>query len=249
MESGRQIIEDVRMWANEYHMTTPSGAARSAAGALAELHPDMPEVVGLGSDMLRKMKIDAPMSRTTSRRLADAVVRETLNAGPAKMDNPQRLEVVRRSLINVLIQEAAGREIERRGGVDPARRLDRDPDTRGHGEIAAAVLRRNGIDSAELFSSMTEYDLARTSQGAYDKVSLIAHGPLSKALEAGSTIMTKDQVAMNRAINPEQAAADRVEPRMANNPLRHLAPPAPRRMPSFGRRMAHAHAIAGGNAL
>lgn len=249
MESGRQIIEDVRMWANEYHMTSPSSAAKSAAAGLAELHPDMPEIVGLGSDMLRKMKIDAPLSRTTSRRLADAVVRETLNAGPERMSNAQRLEVVRRSLINVLVQEAAGREIERRGGLDPARRLDRDPDTRGHGDIAAGVLRKNGIDSAELFGSMTEYDLARTSQGAYNRVSLIAHGPLSKALEAGSTIMTQEQAAMNRAINPEQTAPEAVRPRMANNPLRHLAPPSPRRLPSFGRRMAHAQALAGGAAI
>lgn len=246
MESGKQIIEDVRMWANEYHLTNPSSAAKSAAQGLGEIHRDLPEIVALSSDILRKMDIDAPMSRTTSRRLADAVIRETAHAGEKELNNAERYEIVRRSLRNVMIQEAAGHEIERRGGVDTSRRLDRDPDTRGHGTAARAALDRLGVDTGRLFGSMTEHDLAMTSQGAYDKVSLIAHQPLSNALEAGDSIMTKAQAEMNRAINPQRKEDVLNRPMTAVNPLRHLAPPMPRARPSFGRRMAHVQSMAGG---
>jgi len=246
MESGKQIIEDVRMWANEYHLSSPSTAAKSAAQGLSEMHKDLPEIVGLSADILRKVGIDAAMSRTTSRRLADAVVRETLHAGTDEISNSERLNIVRRSLRNVFIQEAAGNEIERRGGVDPSRRLDRDPDTRGHGALATDTLRRVGVDVSNLFGSMTEHDLAKTSQGAYDKVSLIAHAPLSKALEAEDTIMTKTQAAMNKAIGAPDREEDMNKPRLAATPLRHLAPPMPRARPSFGRRMAHVQAAMAG---
>lgn len=249
MESGKQIIEDVRMWANEYHVSNPSVAAKSAAQGLADIHKDLPEIVGLSSDILRKVGVEASMSRATSRRLADAVVRETIHADKEDLSKTERHEVVRRSLINVFIQEAAGHEIERRGGIDPTRKLDRDPDVRGYGALATTTLRRVGVDVGELFGSMTEHDLAKTSQGAYDKVSLIAHKPLAKALETDSEIMNKTQAQMNRAINPQERERSMSIPQLSNHPLRHMAPPMPRARPTFGRRMAHVQAMVSGAAM
>ena len=241
MREGGQIIEDVRMWANEHDATMPSRSATAAAASLSEMHRDMPQIVGLGANLLKQMEIDVGRSQTMSRRLADASVRELLAVGAGRLETQERYEIVRRSLRNVLVQEAAGHEITRRGGIDPVRTLDRDPDNAGHGGKATAALRRIGVDVETLLGSMTEHDLARTSQGAYDKVSTIAHGPLVEAIEAGGRIMTPEQAAMNRQINPDV----RTRPAVAVNPLRHLARHAPVRQPSFGRRMAQAQLAAG----
>lgn len=234
---GDQIIDDVQTWAAEYGRENKSPSAKAAGGALSEMHRNLPEIVGTSSELLSRIGIDVGSSRTTSRRLADSVTREMLDKGEGSMDNQSRLDVVRRSLRDVLVQEAAGHELKRRSGIDPVRELDLDRTT-GQGEKAMAALERQGVDVGKLLGSMTEHDLAQTSRGAYDKVSLLAHPALVKTLDTDQRIMTPEQVAMNRSINPEPAPAR--EMKAVRDPILFRRPPAPVRQATFGRRMAHA---------
>lgn len=239
MDTGRDIIDNVQIWASEYGHVAKSNSARNAGEALRELHRDLPEIIGTSSEILSRVGIDAGSSRTTSRRLADATTREIIASSESHLDNQGRLEIVRRSLRGVLIQEAAGNELERRAGKDPVRALDRD--VMGvNGDKALATLRRQGVDVDRMFGHMTEHDLAQTARGAYDKVSLLAHPHLVKALETGDRIMSDDQIRINREISPEEKVA---QPRLigaspAVNPLRHRLPVAPVRQVNFGRRIA-----------
>lgn len=250
MEDGRQMIDDAQLWALEAGKTWRSGAARSAGHALREYHRDLPELIDRSSQLMSNLGINVGESRTTSRRLLDSATRELAGGGKDEYSQMERSEMMRRTLRDVLIQEAAGHEIERRGGVDPARSLDRDPD-RGQGVKAIETLRRQQVDVDGLLGHMTEHDLAKTSHGAYNKVSLLAHPRLMKALEAPEQIMSKEQVEMNQHIN---GAVDRAGPqeigvRLAIQPIRRLQPAAPARQPSFGRRMAHVHAMNAGAAM
>lgn len=235
MTSGGQIIDDVQMWAAEYGRENKSQSAKAAGIGLAEIHKNLPEIVGTSSELLSRIGINVGESRTTSRRLADSVTREILDVGASSMDNRGRLDVVARSLRDVLVQEAAGYELERRSGVDPIRAFDGDRTT-GQGEKAVTTLRRQGVDVDTLLASMTEHDLAQTSRGAYDKVSLVAHPALVKTLNSDERVMTPNQVAMNREITGELAATRTM--RTAIDPIRHRRPPAPIRQATFGRRMA-----------
>lgn len=253
MEQGDQMVEDAQLWALEHGRSPRSRAASIAGAALAEYHKDLPEIVGSSSELLSRLGMDAATSRTTSRRLVDSATRELAGGGQESYGQYDRTEIMRRTLRDVLIQEAAGHEITLRGGIDPARALDNDPD-RGQGAKAAETLRRQGVDVDGLFGHMTEHDLATTSHGAYNKVSLLAHPHLTKALEVDGAIMNSEQVAANRHIN---AGVDAARPGVGESPVRHhgaiahplrrLQPPVHARQPSFGRRVAaHNAAMAAG---
>ena len=250
MEDDRQMIEDAQLWAIEHGKFPRSRAASVAGAALKEYHQDLPEMIGSSSELLSRLGINAGESRTTTRRLLDSAVRELEGGGKESYEPMERSEIMRRTLRDVLVQEAAGHEIARRGGVDPARALDRDPD-RGQGALAAATLRRQGVDVDGLFGHMTEHDLAKTSHGAYNKVSLLAHPKLVKALEAPEQIMNPEQVAMNNHINGSidraEARAQGVTPgRVAVEPRRRFQPAIAVRQPSFGRRVAQMQAMGAG---
>ena len=248
MEDDRQMIEDAQLWAIEHGKFPRSRAASIAGAALAEHHKDLPEMIGASSELLSRLGINAGESRTTTRRLLDSATRELAGGGAESYTQMERSEIMRRTLRDVLIQEAAGHEITRRGGVDPARTMDRDPD-RGQGELATATLRRQGVDVDGLFGHMTEHDLAKTSHGAYNKVSLLAHPKLVKALETSEQIMNPNQVAINQHLNGAVDRADTLEGsphpkgRVAIEPRRRLQPPVTLRQPSFGRRIAHMQAM------
>lgn len=244
MDGDSQMIDDAQLWALESGRTNRSRSALAAGAALGEYHRDLPEIVGQSGELLARLGIEAGASRTTSRRLVDSATRELAGGGKEAYPPMERTEILRRTLRDVLVQEAAGHEIERRGGVDPARALDRDPD-RGQGARATETLRRQGVDVDGLFGHMTEHDLAKTSHGAYNKVSLLAHPHLAKAIEVPGQMASAEQESVNRGINEgiERKASTREMPlRMAAEPVRRFQPPQPARMPSFGRRMAMANA-------
>lgn len=248
MEEGRQMIQDAQLWALESGEAMHSRAARAAGRALQEYHRDLPELIGSSAQILGKLGIDVGESRTTSRRLLDSATREIIGGGKDSYAPMERSEMMRRTLRDVLIQEAAGHEIERRGGVDPARALDRDPD-RGQGRKAIETLRRQNVDIDNMFGHMTEHDLAKTSHGAYNKVSLLAHPHLAKALEAPEEIMSNKQVEVNQGLNH---SIDRPRghqtsggSRIALQPVRRLQRPVVRQM-SFGRKMAQVNAMQAG---
>jgi hypothetical protein len=251
MEDDRQMIEDAQLWAIEHGRFPRSRGASVAGAALAEYHRDLPQTIGASSELLGRLGINTGESRTTTRRLLDSAMRELNGGGKESYDQLERSEIMRKTLRDVLVQEAAGHEIERRGGVDPARQLDRDPD-RGQGELATATLRRQGVDVDGLFGHMTEHDLVKTSHGSYNKVSLLAHPKLVQALEASEQIMNPEQIAMNRHINAavEQSTAKETQAlpvgRAAIEPRRRFQPAAPVRQPSFGRRVAHMQAMGAG---
>lgn len=247
MEDDRQMIEDAQLWAIEHGRFPRSRHAGIAGSALAEHHKDLPEMIGTSSELLLRLGINVGESRTTTRRLLDSATRELAGGGEQSYDNLERGQIMRRTLRDVLIQEAAGHEIERRGGVDPARAMDRDPD-KGQGQLATSTLRRQGVDVDGLFGHMTEHDLAKTSHGAYNKVSLLAHPKLVQALETTEQIMNPNQVAINQHLN---GAVDRAKtpetpdyriPRVAVEQRRRLQPPVVMRQPSFGRRVAQMQA-------
>lgn len=252
MEDERQMIDDAQLWAVESGKTWPSSAARAASGALKEFHRDLPEVIARSTQMMKYLDIDVGESRTTSRRVLDSATRELAGGGKDSYTDMERSEIMKRTIRDVLVQEAAGHEIERRGGVDPARAMDRDP-AQGQGGKAIETLRRQNVDIDGLLGHMTEHDLAKTSHGAYNKVSLLAHPQLVKALETQEQIMTPQQTAINQHINGsiDRAGVREAEPvaRLAIQPIRRLQPPAPVRQPTFGRRMAHVHAMAAGAAM
>lgn len=252
MEDERQMIDDAQLWALESGRVGRSSAARAAGGALQEFHRDLPELIGSSAQLMSKLGINVGESRTTSRRLLDSATRELAGGGKEEYSQIERSGMMRRTLRDVLIQEAAGHEIGKRGGIDPARALDRDPD-RGQGQKARDTLRRQDVDVDALMGHMTEHDLAKTSHGAYNKVSLIAHPQLVKALEAPEQIMTPQQIAINQHINGsiDKAGVQDRSPiaRLAIQPVRRLQNPAPARQPSFGRRMAHVHAMGAGAAM
>lgn len=247
MDDGRQMIDDAQLWALEHGKESRSRAALAAGRALSEYHRDLPEIIGQSSELMSRLGIQAGESRTTSRRLLDSATRELAGGGKEAYEPRERSEILRNTLRDVLIQEAAGHEIERRGGVDPARALDHDMD-RGQGEKATATLRRQGVDVDGLFGHMTEHDLAKTSHGAYNKVSLLAHPQLVKALETKDQIMTPRQVEVNEHINgavDREPLRERAAIKLAIQPVRRLQPPMPMRQPSFGRRMAMVQAQMG----
>jgi len=252
MDSDRQMIDDAQLWALEHGKLLRSHPARVAGTALGEYHKDLPELMGQSSELMSRLGINVGESRTTTRRLLDSATRELVGGGKEEYNAIERSEIMRSTLRDVLIQEAAGHEIARRGGVDPARALDRDPD-RGQGDKAVATLRRQGVDIDGLLGHMAEHDLAKTSHGAYNKVSLLAHPKLVKALETTEQIMNPRQIAVNEHINgavERSASAERGEmARLAIQPLRRLQRPMPTRQPSFGRRMAHVQAMQSGAAM
>lgn len=239
--SGRHsIIDDAQIWAGNHSKVIKTSEAKAAGKSLQEYHKDLPEIVGMSSELLTRLDINAGESRTTSRRVVDSALRELTGGGKEEYDRTERMEIVRKTLRDVLIQEAAGNEINRRGGMDPARELDRDPD-RGQGEAARSALKRQGVDVENLFGHMTEHDLAKTSHGAYNKVSLIAHPGLVKALGVDSEVMNKNQVELNGLINSEIESKEKRAGIMAKPPVteprRRFQAPAPTRMPSFGKRI------------
>lgn len=239
--SGRHsIIDDAQIWAGNHLKVIKASEVKAAGKSLQEYHKDLPEVIGMSSELLTRLDINAGKSRTTSRRLVDSALRELTGGGKEEYDRPDRMEIVRKTLRDVLVQEAAGDEINRRGGVDPARDLDRDPD-QGQGKAARSALKRQGVDVDNLFGHMTEHDLAKTSHGAYNKVSLIAHPALVKALGVGSEVMDKSQIELNGLVNSEIEAKENrvglmVKPTVLE-PRRRFQSPMPSRLPSFGRRV------------
>lgn len=253
MEDERQIIDDAQLWALESGRATRSRAASAAGVALQEYHKDLPEIISSSSRVMAGLGINVGESRTTTRRVLDSVTREIAGSGKDSYTQIEREDIMRKSLRDVLVQEAAGYEITRRGGVDPARAFDRDPD-RGQGAKAIETLRALKVDIDGLLGHMTEHDLAKTSHGAYNKVSLIAHQPLMKAIEASDEIMTAEQIAINQHINGSVDRAgvqprEKGNPLLASQPVRRFQAHAPNRQPSFGRRMAQVQAMSLGASM
>lgn len=232
MDQSGRIIENVAMWAGSRDSSRRTPEMKAAGVGLAQIHRDLPEIIGASSEMLARVDIDVSVSRTTSRRLADAATREIIEAGGGNFEAHERTEIVRRALRHVLVQEAAGRELERRSGLDPLRAADRDPHGT-HGDRASATLRRQGVDVDALMGGMTEHDLRKTSAGAYEQVSLLARPALVKAVDG-----------IDKAVNATRSGIDRTTgPRSPERPvpavraMRHALAPATMRQASFGRRM------------
>lgn len=243
------IIDNAQTWAKEANSVFKSNEAKAAGKALQEYHKDLPEIIASSSVLLKNIEIDAGESKTTSRRLIDSAVREIAGGGKEHYDPVEKQEIMRNTLRDVLIQEAAGYEITRRGGIDPSRKIDNDPD-RGQGEKAIGTLRRLNVDIDNVLGHMTEHDLAKTSHGAYNKVSLMAYPHLMKALGTPESVMNENQEKLNQSINMQvenvASKPSSIRSKFMVEPVRRFQVHAPKRMPSFGRRMQHVQAMHSG---
>lgn len=242
------LIDNVQTYSREAREFSKSPEARDAERGLRATHQALPSLVERSSGFLEQVGIKVGESRTTSRRLADASISELIRVGGGHVDNPTHTEITKHVLRNVLVQEAAGHELESRIGRDVVRDFGRDGAS-NHGDLAMKALEKSKVDVTRIFGTLENADLRMAASGSYDRLSPNGRTLIGEALgRDNADALTHKQIEYNRTISPVEPEGRQhgALPIMVPARRMHRAAPAPVRQPTFGRRVAAAHAMAAG---
>jgi len=226
-----RYIENFQVIVDEARSKEHSVRWKAAVSDLKRIHPDLPDVAAVAAQ-----KLPAADPVMLANRLSNTAPREVYGIGAEKMNERQFALAVRRTHRSISIQEAATHVISERDGVKKASdfmslkaAIDEGKQNQS-GLVAIETLKRQGIDARKMLKDMSSSELKSMSIGAFDRIGDSHRDRVTAALEIQSE-------------EPGQASRD-VNTAPTMRPARtQLA--APRRQPSFGRKMAAHHMAAG----